>query len=145
MSMTEDETPFRPTRTQTIFKNAANVTLRGSTYDAKHMDKFLSSGFGERSIQIGDNGQMGNTLGSRAGPGGGGGSNMLSYLMSGTTNSIKPSVSFISMSRDEYKQIKYYDENDGPSPLQILGNEKTIKDKTLQPTLFENERNNHMS
>ena len=50
MAMTEDETPFRPTRTQTIFKNAANVTLRGSTYDAKHMDKFLSSGFGERTF-----------------------------------------------------------------------------------------------
>ena len=74
---------------------------------------------------------MANTISaSRAGPGGGGGSNMMSYLMSGTNNSIKPSVSFISMSRDEYKQIKYYDENDGPSPLQILGNEKAFKDKT---------------
>ena len=120
MAMTEDETPFRPTRTQTIFKNAANVTLRGTTYDARHMDKFLSSGFGERSIQMGDNlaHSFNNTIsGGRPGPGGGGGSNMLSYLMSGTTNSIKPSVSFISMSRGEYKQTKYYDENDGPSPL----------------------------
>ena len=50
MRMTEDETPFRPTKTQQIFKNAANVTLRGNTYDATHMDKFLNSGFGERSI-----------------------------------------------------------------------------------------------
>ena len=132
MSMTEDDTPFRPSRTQTIFKNAANVTLRGGTYDAKHLDKFLNSGFGERSITLRDSvpSHMHNTLnGSRAGPGGGGGSNMMSYLMSGTTNSIKPSVSFISMSRDEYKQIKYYDENDGPSPLQILGNEKAFKDR----------------
>jgi hypothetical protein len=48
--MTEEETPFKPSRTQKIFKNAANVTLRGNTYDATHMDKFLSSGFGERSI-----------------------------------------------------------------------------------------------
>jgi hypothetical protein len=126
MAMTEDDTPFRPTRTQTIFKNAANVTLRGGTYDAKHMDKFLNSGFGEKSLTIGNNGpsHMAHALtASRVGPGGGGGSNMMSYMMSGTTNSIKPSVSFISMSRDEYKQIKYYDENDGPSPLQILGNE----------------------
>ena len=84
--------------------------------------------------------------GSRAGPGGGGGSNMMSYLMSGTTNSIKPSVSFISMSRDDYKQIKYYDENDGPSPMQILGNERALKDKDpKQPTLFEKERQEYLN
>lgn len=120
MAMTEDDTPFRPTRTQTIFKNAANVTLRGNTYDAKHMDKFINSSFGEKSIQMGASAHhhLNSTIqAGKAGPGGGGGSNMLSYLLSGTTNSIKPSVSFISMSRDEYKQIKYYDENDGPSPL----------------------------
>jgi len=46
--MTEDDTPFRPSKTQLIFKNAANVTLRGNTFDATHMDKFLGSGFGEK-------------------------------------------------------------------------------------------------
>ena len=105
--MTEDETPFKPSRTQKIFKNAANVTLRGSTYDANHLDKFLVSGFGEKSIQIGSDINSAisplNTVSARAGPGGGGGSNMMNYLLSGTTNSIKPSVSFISMSRKEYK------------------------------------------
>jgi len=50
--MTEDDTPFKPTKTQVIFKNAANVSLRGSTFDASHMDKFLGSNFGEKSIQI---------------------------------------------------------------------------------------------
>ena len=49
-SMTEDDTPFKPSRTQTIFKNTANVSLRGNTYDAKHLDKFLGSNFGEKSI-----------------------------------------------------------------------------------------------
>jgi hypothetical protein len=44
-----------------------------------------------------------NTVSARAGPGGGGGSSMMNYLMSGTTNSIKPSVSFISMGRKDYK------------------------------------------
>ena len=48
MSMTEEDTPFKPNRTQTIFKNTANVTLRGSTYDAKHLDRFLGSNFGEK-------------------------------------------------------------------------------------------------
>ena len=57
------------------------------------------------------------TVSARAGPGGGGGSSMMNYLMSGTTNSIKPSVSFISMGRKDYKQIKYTDEIDGPSPM----------------------------
>lgn len=113
MNMTEDETPFKPSRTQIIFKNAANVSLRGHTYDAKHLDKFLNSGFGERSLQVGDTvgypqSQTSGT--ARAGPGGGGGSQMMSYLISGTTNSIKPSVSFMSMNRKDYKQIKYTDE-----------------------------------
>jgi hypothetical protein len=47
----EDVTsPFRDTKSQTIFKNAANLTLRGSTYDAKHLDSFLGSGYGEKSF-----------------------------------------------------------------------------------------------
>ena len=48
MSMTEEDTPFKPNRTQTIFKNTANVALRGNTYDAKHLDRFLGSNFGEK-------------------------------------------------------------------------------------------------
>jgi hypothetical protein len=104
--MTEDDTCFKPSRTQRIFKNAANVSLRGHTYDATHLDKFLQSGFGEKSIQVGETlsgvSPM-NTLSARAGPGGGGGSSMMNYLMSGTTNSIKPSVSFISKGREDYK------------------------------------------
>ena len=50
MKMTEDDTPFKATTTQKIFKNAPNVSLRGATYDAKHLDSFLGSGFGEKSI-----------------------------------------------------------------------------------------------
>jgi len=50
--MTDKDTPFKPSTTQKIFHNAANVSLRGSTYDALHLDKFLGSNFGERSIQI---------------------------------------------------------------------------------------------
>jgi len=53
-NMTEEETPFKPTRTQRIFKNANNVALRGTTYDARHLDQFLTSKFGEKSIQMGD-------------------------------------------------------------------------------------------
>jgi len=48
--MQETDTPFRPTKTQTVFKNTANLSLRGSTYDAGHLDKFLHSQFGETRI-----------------------------------------------------------------------------------------------
>jgi len=56
--MTEKDSPFVHNKTQTIFKNAANVQLRGSTFDACHLDKFLSSGFGERSISHFDENKM---------------------------------------------------------------------------------------
>ena len=50
------------------------------------------------------------------------------------------------MGRKDYKQIKYTDEIDGPSPMQILGNEKSFKDKHNDvPTLYEKERDQHMS
>ncbi len=102
--MTEDDTPFKPSKTQQIFKNAANVTLRGTTYDARHMDRFLSSNFGEKSIQLGDGSPNGSlfqpaSVSGRGGVGGGVAGTYMSYLASGTANSIKPSVSFISMGR----------------------------------------------
>ena len=50
------------------------------------------------------------------------------------------------MSRKEYKQTKYTDELDGPSPMQILGNEKALKDKNPnEHTVFEKEREDHLS
>lgn len=100
MNMTEDDTPFKATTTQKIFKNAPNVSLRGATYDAKHLDNFLGSGFGEKSVQV----TSGNAQSSaRPGPGGGGGSNLINYLVSGSSNQIKPSVSFLGLGREDYK------------------------------------------
>ena len=83
--MTEDQSPFKPSRTQLIFKNAANVSLRGSTFDATHMDKFLQSGFGETSMmmQTQESPKYGGAFSrSSIGPGGGGGSNLMSYMAS---------------------------------------------------------------
>ena len=120
MNMTEKDTPFKPSTTQKIFKNAANVQLRGNTYDARHMDSFLGSGFGDRSVQFAEHPHLSgprNAQSARSSPGGGGGSNMVNFLMSGSSSQIRPSVSFLSMGREEYKQIKYTDEMDGPSPM----------------------------
>lgn len=147
LNMTEDQSPFKLTKTQTIFKNAANVSLRGSTFDATHLDKFLDSDFGEKSMigNIVDQSKRNEVTNRTGGPGGGGGSNLMSYL-SNNTNSIRPSISFISMNRDEYKMTEYPDLMDGPSPMQILGNEKALKDKFKEnPTMFEKERDDHNS
>jgi len=49
------------------------------------------------------------------------------------------------MKREEYKQNIYTDEMDGPSPMQVLGNEKAFKDKYQdKKTCFENDRESHL-
>ena len=48
--MDETQSPFVPSKTQKIFKNVANLSLRGATYDAKHLDNFLSSDYGDKSF-----------------------------------------------------------------------------------------------
>jgi len=57
-SLTEADSPFVPSKTQQIFQNSANLQLRGSTFDASHMDKFLGSGFGDKGA-ITDSAQVG--------------------------------------------------------------------------------------
>jgi len=49
------------------------------------------------------------------------------------------------MNRSEYKQTKYTDENNGPSPMQILGHEKAFKDvNPANMTYYEKDRNDHL-
>ena len=70
----------------------------------------------------------------------------MNYLITGSSNQIKPSVSFLSLGRKDYKQIKYTDEFDGPSPMQTVGNELAFKDKFPErKTIFEKEREDHLS
>ena len=71
---------------------------------------------------------------------------MMSYLLSGAGSAIKPSVSFVSMGRADYKQHIYTDFQDGPSPLQLLGNEPSAKDKAGgADNYFEAERKAHQN
>jgi len=68
----------------------------------------------------------------------------MSYLLNGAGSAIKPSVSFISMGRAEYKQHIYTDTADGPSPQQLLGNEPSAKDRSMgADNVFEVERKSH--
>jgi len=65
------------------------VSLRGNTFDASHLDKFLNSGFGEKSISSHYEDKIipkTSKLTNRSiGPGGGGGSNIMSYLASNSS------------------------------------------------------------
>ncbi len=40
-SLTDKDTPFRDTKASMLFKNTANLSLRGNTYDARHLDMFI--------------------------------------------------------------------------------------------------------
>lgn len=46
--MTEKDSPFVETKTKRIFKDSANLNLRGSTFDALHLDSFIASDYGDK-------------------------------------------------------------------------------------------------
>jgi hypothetical protein len=103
--LTEDQTPFRESKHETLFKNVANVTLRGTTFNASHLDKFLNSNYGEKtgqSVMETKVSPLKEQSFKSVGPGGGGGSNLMSYMS--TSNQIRPSYSFMGLSREERKQ-----------------------------------------
>ena len=126
LSMQETDTPFRPTHTQTVFKNTANLQLRGKTYDATHMDKFLGSEFGESRIMenardTNDQSNIYNqslvsahasAMAPQNNPAAQGGS----YVTN--SQAIKPTTSFMTLKRDQIKMDTYVDLHDGPSFLQ---------------------------
>jgi len=49
-NLDEHQSPFKCTKTQTIFRNTANLSLRGNTYDVMHLDKFLDSEYGDKTF-----------------------------------------------------------------------------------------------
>ena len=48
-TLDEKTSPFKDSKTRTIFKNTANLSLRGHTYDATHLDRFLSTAYCNKS------------------------------------------------------------------------------------------------
>ena len=42
-TLDERSSPFVDSKAQTIFKNTANLTLKGNTFDATHLESFLTS------------------------------------------------------------------------------------------------------
>jgi len=133
--------PFSATKTQKIFKNTANLTLKGSTFDAFHLDSFLHSQYGAKNSGQGTKtttnaslyGGISRTQAKKA---------SASYIMG--ASSIRPSVAFVSMDRSHPTQSTYVDVYDGPSSLQKRDNLPTLKEK--QGVLpYESEREKHLA
>jgi hypothetical protein len=124
-SLNETNTPFVPTKTERVFKNVANLSLRGSTFDAKHLDKFLNSAYGEQSfnpdrVEQAHFNQMTvseqtKTLEASVQRHRSVHSNLPSYLVN--SSAIKPSTIFLSPDRENVKFTAFIDLMDGPSGL----------------------------
>ena len=183
-TLTEANSPFVPTKTQHIFQNSANLQLRGNTFDATHMDKFLGSGYGEKGLGTNISAQYSNALKkengadqtqqmqvtnmSRVDNKATGDSlfepnsmddqqvaNETTMMQHRTAHSaapsfvknsqaIKPSVSFMNLSREQSKMKHFVDLQDGPSSLQKRLGVPTMQEKTKEPILYERERNHHL-
>lgn len=140
-TLNERNSPFVNTRTQEIFKNVANLNLRGSTYDAKHLDKFLNSDYGNQSYYpervnrtIDETDLEASVQRNRS---------LHQHLPSYLVNSaaIKPSTSFLNLERDQIVFNAYVDLQDGPSGVQKRLNVPTMMERTeFAKTIYETER-----
>ena len=151
-----DETgsPFVESKTQQIFKNVANLSLRGNTYDAKHLDQFLGSGYGEKSFnpERQDSFSKSQTLAhydnqtsdfeASVAKNRSVYSHLPSYLIN--SQAIKPSVSFLNLTRDKMVFNQYVDLQDGPSGIQKRPNIPTSFERSNSNSIFESERVNHL-
>ena len=107
----------------------SNLKLRGNTYDARHLDRFLDSEFGERSLSP-YRAQAKSTLETDAVQA----TNyktlvaekMPEYITK--ADAIKPTISFLNLPRDRQIFNHYVDLQGGPSSLQK---------RTSIPTLYE--------
>ncbi len=113
-------------KAQKIFKNTANLTLKGNTFDAIHLESFLSSQYCSKP-QTTVYGASVSTYGGA--PNDSKHSQSLkrgSYTMNSSV--VRPSVSFVSMNREHPTQKIYVDQYDGPSSLQQRDGIPTLRE-----------------
>jgi hypothetical protein len=98
------------------------LQLRGNTYDAKHLDSFLNSTYGLKSFNANrvdiarrKNGSPLEQIEEKVKRHHSVLSKLPNYLVD--TQSIKPSVNFLSPGRDSIKFTQFVDLYDGPSSL----------------------------
>ena len=139
----ETNSPFVPTLSQVLFKNTANVQLRGSTYDARHLDKFLGSAYGDKSFTINNRSRQEVTdLDTSVTRNRSLNANLPDYLVN--SHAIKPSVSFLCLGRDRQTFNSYVDLQDGPSSLQKRPSIPTTYERFTK-SVFEVERQDHLA
>ena len=107
-TLDERTSPFTDTQAQKIFKNTANLTLKGNTFDANHLDSFLTSQYCSKPQSTTFNNSV-----SQHHTYGGINDSKSSSLKRGsyTMNSsvVRPSISFVSMNREHATQKIYVD------------------------------------
>lgn len=87
----------------------ANLNLRGATYDAKHLDKFLGSEYGDRSFNLDRSKGLHNEndLDASVARNRSYIAHLPDYLVN--SQSIKPSVSFLNLNREKMVFNHYID------------------------------------
>ncbi len=103
-TLDERSSPFADTKTQKIFKNTANLTLKGNTYDAIHLDQFLNSQYCSKPDSMTHLYQTRKSQGLSQ-------TQSLTGAKKYTLNSsmVRPSIAFISQNRDNHSQQIYID------------------------------------
>ena len=104
------------------------------------MDKFLSSKFAQKSpnvVELGKDGKRSTVGGTHLGS-----TMAVSIAHNG---SIKPSISFMNLSREETKFTDFVDLESGPNPLQKRDGVKNLKDIQMgSQTIYDIERKEHL-
>ena len=145
----ETNSPFRDTKAQKIFRNVANYQLTGNTYDAKHLDQFLNSSFGDNSPKrtkrktedlLNSNSKQALETVNRH-------KSVMARLPSYLTDpsAIKPSISFRTIERNKVKFTQFVDLQDGPSSLLKRDSIPTLYGRHSQNSHYEVERIKHLS
>lgn len=145
----ETNSPFRDTKVQKIFRNVANYQLSGNTYDAKHLDQFLNSSFGDNSpnrtkrktetLNQTNSKQALETVNRHK--------SVMARLPSYLTDPsvIKPSISFRTIERNQVKFTSFVDLQDGPSILLKRDSIPTLYGRHSQNSHYEDERKKHLN
>ena len=141
-----------------IFQNAANLQLRGNTYDAFHLDKFLNSGYGEKSLnhntianykqqqsKLMEPSIASSTLSQDYSTRLNQSSVVAKSPQNSTTGSagaikVKPSVSFMTLSREQIKMNHFVDLDDGPIPVQAREKGHTLREARKESFFYDTER-----
>jgi len=57
-----------------------------------------------------------------------------------STIKVKPSVSFMTLSREQIKLNHFVDLDNGPSPMQARNNVKTLRETRKESLIYDSER-----